>query len=67
MNTHTVCPCCSYNLLHHFGDRREYWFCRHCWQEMPSLETVCQQKSRATSIVNLSARLPSQKPSLVAV
>ena len=67
MNTYTVCPCCSNTLLHHFADHREYWFCRHCWAEMPSLETVCQQNDRAISVVNLSARLPIQKQILVAI
>lgn len=35
MNT---CPCCSDVLLRHFKNHREYWFCRHCWQEMPLFE-----------------------------
>ena len=32
------CPCCSHTLLHHICGSRNYWFCRHCWQEMPVLE-----------------------------
>ncbi len=29
------CPCCSDLLLEHIRGRETYWFCRHCWQEMP--------------------------------
>jgi ribosomal protein L37AE/L43A len=34
MNT---CPCCSEQLLRHARHNRVYWFCPHCWQEMPNL------------------------------
>ncbi|MCW5316873.1 hypothetical protein GTQ43_24560 [Nostoc sp. KVJ3] len=29
------CPCCSNLLLEHIRGTESYWFCRHCWQEMP--------------------------------
>ncbi|MCC5603213.1 hypothetical protein [Nostoc favosum] len=29
------CPCCSSVLLEHVRGAESYWFCRHCWQEMP--------------------------------
>ncbi|MBD2683597.1 MULTISPECIES: hypothetical protein [Nostoc] len=29
------CPCCSGVLLEHIRGGETYWFCRHCWQEMP--------------------------------
>lgn len=29
------CPCCSNLLLEHIRGAESYWFCRHCWQEMP--------------------------------
>ncbi|MBW4646620.1 MAG: hypothetical protein KME23_27145 [Goleter apudmare HA4340-LM2] len=29
------CPCCSGLLLPHIRSSQIYWFCRHCWQEMP--------------------------------
>ncbi|WP_084227095.1 hypothetical protein [Nostoc sp. KVJ20] len=29
------CPCCSSVLLEHIRGSETYWFCRHCWQEMP--------------------------------
>lgn len=31
------CPCCSHPLLAHIRKNEVYWFCRTCWQEMPSL------------------------------
>nr|WP_276751425.1 hypothetical protein [Chlorogloeopsis fritschii] len=31
------CPCCSSPLLLHIRGSETYWFCRHCWQEMPLL------------------------------
>lgn len=34
MNT---CPCCSEVLLRHARHSGVYWFCTHCWQEMPDL------------------------------
>jgi len=55
MNASNTCPCCSSPLTHHFGNHREYWFCRHCWSEMPNLEVSPRLKHRqSTKIVNLS-------------
>ena len=31
------CLCCSNELLRHIRHSRIYWFCSHCWQEMPDL------------------------------
>jgi ribosomal protein L37AE/L43A len=31
------CPCCSEKLLRHARHGTVYWFCTHCWQEMPDL------------------------------
>lgn len=31
------CLCCSGVLLQHIRGHETYWFCRHCWQEMPVL------------------------------
>lgn len=30
------CPCCSGVLLRHIRHNGIYWFCSHCWQEMPN-------------------------------
>ncbi|MEQ9621134.1 hypothetical protein [Coleofasciculus chthonoplastes] len=40
MNT---CPCCSHPLLRHISHHRLYWFCSHCWQEMPTVDTTRRQ------------------------
>ncbi len=33
------CPCCSNLMVRHFQDRQVRWFCRHCWSEMPILNS----------------------------
>ncbi len=33
-----ICPCCSHFLLRHVRHHEIYWFCPHCYQEMPSLD-----------------------------
>ncbi|MBD2056021.1 hypothetical protein H6F88_08305 [Oculatella sp. FACHB-28] len=37
MNT---CPCCSEQLLRHARHNSIYWFCSHCWQEMPNFSST---------------------------
>ncbi len=34
-----TCPCCSGVLLRHVRHDGVYWFCMHCWQEMPDLSS----------------------------
>ena len=33
------CPCCSGLLLRHIRGSQVYYFCRNCWQTMPSLDS----------------------------
>lgn len=33
----SACPCCGEVLLRHARHTGIYWFCTHCWQEMPVL------------------------------
>lgn len=40
------CPCCSEKLLRHVRQGKVYWFCTHCWQEMPDLTTVVYQSEK---------------------
>ncbi len=42
------CPCCSHTLLQHVRTSGSYWFCRHCWQEMPILT-----EKKTISLTNL--------------
>lgn len=58
MNIITTCPCCSSPMLHHLRNQKEYWFCRHCWQEMPNLSAIKTPISPiGNKIVNLSTNL----------
>ena len=61
MSTLNTCPFCSYSLLHHFGNHREYWFCRHCWLEMPNIENQDSQYQQQLNVVNLSTSLSKLK------
>ena len=38
------CPCCSNRLLRQTRGRDIYWFCLHCWQEMPLLDRAARTK-----------------------
>jgi hypothetical protein len=59
MTQHT-CPLCSDTLLSHVRRGKRYWFCHHCYQEMPDLETLgslsgfSKTDLRFSPIVNLS-------------
>jgi hypothetical protein len=58
MNILTVCPCCNNRMLHHLAHHRSYWFCRHCWQEMPNLSDRIERKcDRTYSLADLSLNL----------
>lgn len=41
----STCPCCTGVLLRHIRHGRVYWFCSHCWQEMPD-PTVATKTSQ---------------------
>ncbi|MCU0533271.1 MAG: hypothetical protein MUD14_05170 [Hydrococcus sp. Prado102] len=32
------CPICSGNILRHIRNGRVYWYCHHCFQEVPDFE-----------------------------
>jgi ribosomal protein L37AE/L43A len=59
------CPCCSSQLLRHARQNRVYWFCSHCWQEMPDLSEMVLGNSGRThkldSLVKLSGLTPKLK------
>ncbi|MDJ0618113.1 MAG: hypothetical protein QNJ63_15435 [Calothrix sp. MO_192.B10] len=50
------CPCCSHTLLQHVRGSLTYWFCRHCWQEMPVFS-----ENRSITFTNLFAEQVSSK------
>lgn len=34
------CICCHHRLLRHLNHNRVYWFCPHCHQEMPNVDSI---------------------------
>lgn len=41
-----TCPCCSTTLLRHAGHNGIYWYCPHCREEMPDLESMLLSRSQ---------------------
>ena len=39
-----TCPCCSYPLLCHISSGRVYWRCQRCYEEMPDLVSLNQER-----------------------
>ena len=39
------CPTCNSRLLRHFGQRKLYWYCQNCRQEMPNFGDVLEIKT----------------------
>ncbi|MGL5058371.1 MAG: hypothetical protein ACRC62_00215 [Microcoleus sp.] len=62
------CPCCSSQLLRHARHNRIYWFCSHCWQEMPDLAEMVlgggQGNLRRDSLVKFPALKPNLTPAM---
>jgi ribosomal protein L37AE/L43A len=57
MNT---CPCCGDALLRHARKGRVYWFCTHCWQELPD-EAIAPSVPQSPTVLtpNNKAKLSS--------
>lgn len=43
------CPVCTGKLLRHIQSGSIYWFCRHCWQAMPTLTSNARHAEMARS------------------
>ncbi|MDJ0519564.1 MAG: hypothetical protein F6K22_21465 [Okeania sp. SIO2F4] len=41
-----TCPCCSTKLLRHVRHNSIYWYCPHCREEMPDLESILLSRSQ---------------------
>ena len=54
MNASVLCPCCSDKLIHHLSHHRDYWFCRQCWQEMPSIKHSLNEQQASQPAVRQS-------------
>ena len=55
-----ACVCCHSRLLHHLKQRRSYWFCPSCNQEMPNLLVI----KAANEIINSAGNISSLSDSL---
>ncbi len=51
------CPFCSNNLLRHIGHGDIYWFCPHCWQELPNIQGLIERQNENTP--ELAVLIPS--------
>lgn len=54
------CPCCSGELLRHARRSGIYWFCQHCWQEMPDFTavlTASKQRLHLGEVVSFGRQL----------
>ncbi|MGK7922700.1 MAG: hypothetical protein AB4080_22125 [Trichodesmium sp.] len=61
-----TCPCCSTKLLRHVRSNHIYWYCPHCREEMPDLNSMVL--SRATQAESARVWLGiSQQKSIVFV
>ena len=61
----SICPCCSTPLLHHLSNHREYWFCRHCWEEMPDLDIAKYRQYRVGQAIVLYTNMPITRQPLL--
>ncbi|MBL1175286.1 MAG: hypothetical protein FWK01_09190 [Pantanalinema sp. GBBB05] len=52
------CPCCSNQMLRHIRANQTYWFCRHCWQEMPN-SLLSSSSSNLVALVKFNKRSAS--------
>ena len=57
-----TCPCCSESLLLHVRHNTIYWYCSHCRQEMPNLESILgnsrSQKQSIESWLGITGETP---------
>ncbi len=54
------CPCCSNLLLEHIRGAESYWFCRHCWQEMP-VYNLNQSSSFTEAVIGKISSKPQKE------
>ncbi len=60
------CPACSSRLLRHWSQKKVYWYCSCCRQEMPNFskvavaDTPCRQELERLLTFSLSEQVLSQ-------
>ena len=42
----TQCPCCGRPLVSCIRNHHQYYFCPHCWAEMPNLQLIAFNSQR---------------------
>ena len=64
----TLCPCCNNTLIKEFRHQEFIWFCRSCWQEMPDLASLLNQKNssfNSTNIVLIQSKRSRNKGEMI--
>lgn len=60
-----ACPCCSNQLLRHARHNGVYWFCSHCWQEMPDLSSMLAKRNQRVQqlerLIDIYSATPAKK------
>lgn len=59
--SNVICPCCSSTLLRHVRHTGVYWYCSHCYEEMPDLSPSFVEPEKPTETPPLSAVKKSPK------
>ncbi len=62
-----TCPCCSTTLLRHVRHNTIYWYCPHCREEMPDLESMVFSRSQLSQSYGDWLGLRKQKSQVLVV
>lgn len=60
-----TCPCCSASLLRHVRHSSIYWYCSHCRQEMPNLESIRSNSLNQTQSIESWLNIRAEAPRLI--
>lgn len=62
-----TCLCCSTKLLRHASSNRIYWYCPHCREEMPDLESMVLSRSQEAKSAKAWLSVNQQKSKVLVV
>ncbi|MGD1703706.1 hypothetical protein [Dapis sp. BLCC M229] len=62
-----TCPCCSTTLLRHVRHNSIYWYCPHCREEMPDLESMLLSRSQLSQSYGSWLELRKQNSEVLVV
>lgn len=57
----STCPCCSNTLLRHIRAKGIYWFCCHCYAEMPNHDSILEKLDTAPNLSDYSRLIKVNK------